>query len=675
MISFEENDSQKKYDFIRKLVTSDSNDLPFLVDGKSTTIFLSNLNPNQKLDNSTFQKPNQFEFFSINLKQNYSCPKITQKRTVQFLNRDLIDNEQNKNNEQNITQPLSTDMKTKLRSAHGSLMVVGWVLFITFGGFVARTKFKFWYQIHLISQIMGLICISIAFGIIVNSVNSSSYFKTLHGTFGAIIIFLAFIQSVLATLIHFLRDNIGENLPKVHSWLGRAIWLTALFNIVLGFRQYGIMPLEVQGAPFWGIYLTWLVLIVFGSNVYMTWHEWNEKKNAAQIEIQAKVINEADPYDIYTATHYDSNAINELERVVRDPPNFLEILFSYKILTFFLILHLVFSLTLALLFITLSNNPSIPPFEYCPSCVETSFGFSNFTIPFDVPRSSCSSNTSCFMCVGFSLTEFPTSHIVEFNINLTNEFVADLSIFQIPYDTSNLGYYPCLDSMQYSLFVYGWSFGMNQTFSLPLNAGIRIGQYSDINYLVLQFHYQFSTPLLQPFVETSSLSFKSSTSLRTYDVGVLPIGIFTPTISIPPQMNQYELSGECSSDKTSLMSFPLHVFSSSMYARKYANFVWIEQIRAASLVNVLTNSLNYSDYLPTLMMSNIDSDIQPGDLLRTFCIYNTTDTDNYIFGGYSANSEQCWAFLSYYPKVDAFSCYSSARIWKNIHLPSMNNSN
>ena len=565
------------------------------------------------------------------------------------------------------------DPRTSLRSAHGSFMVLGWILFMTLGRFVAAygRKMPYWWQVHVGCQLTAMIAISFSLAFILKAVGTQGkHFQTAHGVVGIVLVVGAFVQTALGGMAHFLRTTDSPVFPNgIHQYLGHLIWWGAIYNIPLGLRQYQIAPFSREGNAFWAVWTCWLLIMV-ATTVWIFWNKWIEHQQKQEDKAKERAQGEQDPYDIYTTSHYDPSLINQLELVEKPTPGLLEIMTGNKVLTASFTFHVGLALAFAILFATIPNTKPAPPFHYCPNCTEVPLKFNSFSIPIGAHPQAAVSPSHAFFCRGFDLSsaEFgdttSTFHIVEINPSVISAYVMHMKLWALPYDVSNLGYFPCLDLLDDAVPIYVWSVGMGP-FVLPAVAGIRAGHGTEVRYVALQIHYE-NPSLLTNLVDSSGIVIKRTTTLRQIDAGALAIGVNPSTIALDPNTAEVEIAGTCSSDKTSTLAEAIHVFASSHMTRKYGKVAWLEQwtptgtSHTLTFNNVIGQSFSQTLYEPVVEASTSTAIIQPGDALVAHCIYDTLSTNTTVTGGNGAFEEQCWTWIYYYPKTDATKCYSSS---------------
>lgn len=124
---------------------------------------------------------------------------------------------------------------TTLENAHGSLMMVAWILFFTTGALIGHKYREFtdrWFPVHIAFQVSGTVIIIIA--IILIFVDRGVFILSAHSVIGLTVLSLVCVQIILGvtsnripatrTVAHFL-----------HRWGGRTTIALAFTNMLLGY--------------------------------------------------------------------------------------------------------------------------------------------------------------------------------------------------------------------------------------------------------------------------------------------------------------------------------------------------------------------------------------------------------------------------------------------------------
>jgi len=228
-------------------------------------------------------------------------------------------------------------------------------------------------------------------------------------------------------------------------------------------------------------------------------------------------------------------------------------------------------------------------------------------------------------------------------------------VFSLPWDASGT-YFPCLNMPDSSYPLFIWGVGGEQS-SLPYNAGIKIGKNTGIQYIVLQIHYN-NPALKNDILDSSGFQIKMTTKLRENDIGFLILGT-NLDMELPPKMKEYEISGNCTSEWTESLPYPITIFSSTIHAHQLGRAIWTEVWRDGQFMDWVGETALVYDFnkqSPTLLPGPVV--VRPGDDFITHCIYDTSKQTNITKGGLATENEMCLNIISYYPKLDASTCLS-----------------
>jgi dopamine beta-monooxygenase len=140
------------------------------------------------------------------------------------------------------------------------------------------------------------------------------------------------------------------------------------------------------------------------------------------------------------------------------------------------------------------------------------------------------------------------------------------------------------------------------------------------------------------------------------------VGRSPSSISIPPGKSNYEVIGECASDCTSQiwpggvsmkflrnLASGITVFAVHGHTHSAGNSFKTQIIRNGTELEPLTQIDNY-DFNFQLTQYVEPVQLSPGDRLVTHCTYDTTSRTTTTLGGQSILSENCFNYLTYYPK-------------------------
>lgn len=132
-------------------------------------------------------------------------------------------------------------------------------------------------------------------------------------------------------------------------------------------------------------------------------------------------------------------------------------------------------------------------------------------------------------------------------------------------------------------------------------------------------------------------------------------------INIPPRTQSYEVTGLCSHDIfTDLCLQPnetLEIFVYSPHAHFLGRQVWGDIIRGGEVIrqigrifsekNLFVGNWNFAFNEQSIY--NLESSIllQPGDEIRTHCVYNSMERNTTTRYGESSRAEMCFMFWMY----------------------------
>ena len=151
--------------------------------------------------------------------------------------------------------------------AHGSLMWIGWLVFLPAGIFLAA-HFKhlgvWWFRLHVILQTTAIVIIAASFILIVVTVNfSDAHFANTHTRLGLASVSLLAVTPILGILANKLWKPERTSTPifpdRIHLFFGYSTLLLAGVTLFYGLAQYG------ASRTIFGLVAAWdgLVLLVF----------------------------------------------------------------------------------------------------------------------------------------------------------------------------------------------------------------------------------------------------------------------------------------------------------------------------------------------------------------------------------------------------------------------------
>ncbi|XP_065649311.1 uncharacterized protein LOC100213924 isoform X2 [Hydra vulgaris] len=150
-----------------------------------------------------------------------------------------------------VVNDVSIDtLSIQLKKAHGSLMVLSWILFVTCGIFMSRYMKPFltnkiagkdaWFRIHHIFMLSALLCMIVGFIIILVFFKGKLYLNDIHHSLGFSVFILGLLQPVLATFRCAPDHKNRVIFNWVHRFIGMTSWLIAVLAVVFGLKKLSI---------------------------------------------------------------------------------------------------------------------------------------------------------------------------------------------------------------------------------------------------------------------------------------------------------------------------------------------------------------------------------------------------------------------------------------------------
>lgn len=256
-----------------------------------------------------------------------------------------------------------------------------------------------------------------------------------------------------------------------------------------------------------------------------------------------------------------------------------------------------------------------------------------------------------YSCFSFQIQTEQLAHIVGFvpvvDSPIIHHYVLSIADGSVPQDPNE----PCFEWP--ASILWAWAPGI-EPMMLPDEAGFLIGDApGGTHTLILQVHY--NDPLLQGISDDNGIDVWITEDLRPNDAGVFSQGDVLG-ISIPPGETAYEHVASCSSAQTeSLISEPINVFASFLHAHDIGAGIWTEVLRGGEVVGEMRDD----DFdFDSQQFQAVDVQVEPGDELRTTCVYDSSERTETTPGGPGSEEEMCINFMAYYPKVQAEKCGS-----------------
>ncbi|XP_039619224.1 dopamine beta-hydroxylase [Polypterus senegalus] len=265
----------------------------------------------------------------------------------------------------------------------------------------------------------------------------------------------------------------------------------------------------------------------------------------------------------------------------------------------------------------------------------------------------------------------PKHHIVMYEAVITpgNEaLVHHMEVFQCAPQFDSMPHYngPCDSKMKPQRLNYcrhvlaAWAMGA-KAFYYPEEAGLAFGGPSSSRFLRLEVHYH-NPLLIKDRVDSSGIRLYYTSHLRKYDGGIMELGlVYTPVMAIPPQEENFELTGYCTAKctETALPQGGMHIFASQLHTHLTGIAVRTVIVRENQEVEIINVDNHFSAHFQEIRMLNKVVTVLPGDTILTTCKYNTMDREKATVGGFGIMEEMCVNYVHYYPHTELELCKSA----------------
>jgi hypothetical protein len=192
--------------------------------------------------------------------------------------------------------------------------------------------------------------------------------------------------------------------------------------------------------------------------------------------------------------------------------------------------------------------------------------------------------------------------------------------------------------------LHGWAVGGTANFTLPPEAGIRIGPSSN-RFLILEVHYN-NRLRVAGAVDSSAVRLVATRSLRRYDAATLIVG--DPALGsddLPRGQETVHRQGMCSTDCTSSVLAPgdsITVVASFKHAHSFARELFSNVYDARLNFRASLGSTDFWDF-GMQGFSKLDKPVRiySGDKIFTSCRYDTRKWPEAVRFGPGSLNEMC----------------------------------
>lgn len=260
-----------------------------------------------------------------------------------------------------------------------------------------------------------------------------------------------------------------------------------------------------------------------------------------------------------------------------------------------------------------------------------------------------------YVCQQFQAPDLDTYNAVAFEPLIGNEdAVHHMLLFGCEHDLGTYDIHPCggVDA-SCSAWLSQYSVGVRGPICLPTDVGARFGKDS-FTKLLLQVHWN-NKNLAANITDDSGFRIYYTTRLRQHDLGNVQIG--QNQIAIHP-LSETTIKGSCSSKCTRM--FPHSIYLTRTYIHMHYLGIngRLEVYRNGSLETLIAKDADYVYDKSPIHEHGTPVEILPGDEIRLSCTFNSRDghrkKDNMVYFGEGSESEMCYAFVSYFPRIRGF---------------------
>jgi len=187
----------------------------------------------------------------------------------------------------------------------------------------------------------------------------------------------------------------------------------------------------------------------------------------------------------------------------------------------------------------------------------------------------------------------------------------------------------------------------------PNEYGIAFGMGSGYTYAALEVIY--NNPQQHTGLQHGPVGFKLyyTSNIRQNNAMIVMTG--QEYIKIPPHQSEMTVSGTCVSECTQLLPQVNYSISFAiLHMHLLGQSGTVEILKDHQRQETIVNQTNYDYYQPASNMFDPPIQFQPGDEIRTNCVYSSLSKNTITTWGLSAEFEMCYSFVLIYPAVDNF---------------------
>eukprot|EP00245_Coleochaete_scutata_P017234 TRINITY_DN834_c0_g4_i1.p1 TRINITY_DN834_c0_g4~~TRINITY_DN834_c0_g4_i1.p1 ORF type:complete len:1008 (-),score=127.44 TRINITY_DN834_c0_g4_i1:889-3912(-) len=186
---------------------------------------------------------------------------------------------------------------------------------------------------------------------------------------------------------------------------------------------------------------------------------------------------------------------------------------------------------------------------------------------------------------------------------------------------------------------------------LPDFAGLPVGRGTGATVVVMQVHYT-NPEGRTDIVDRSGISFTIAPELRPIDAGVFATGPYfiEPQIRIPPKTASWKLESTCSSGCTTQgIRGNITIIGTTLHQHLLGKQLWTKLYRNSQEITTIGRADYYDFEFQTMVRPPRPVVVFPGDVLKTTCIWDSSNRNDVTLGGESTQNEMCMNYMLYYP--------------------------
>ena len=166
----------------------------------------------------------------------------------------------------------------------------------------------------------------------------------------------------------------------------------------------------------------------------------------------------------------------------------------------------------------------------------------------------------------------------------------------------------------------------------------------------MQINYNNHEGKVTNAFDSSYVNIYFTPNLRKYD-SASSMGFPVAFINIPVRTSNYEISDEFGSSCTSKITVSIYIFSVTLNGHYSLKKIRTDIICANRTIDSKSfREDNYTFNNQKHVYLNPPIKISRGDALKTYCEYDTSNSDKSVRGGEASTDEMCYSFINFYPR-------------------------